>query len=212
MCLRHAEKFQECSKTGGVGLATTAETLGVDWRTRTKQLGAKEKNRVFQQNFLRIGVRKLLRMGWVLARVWGGQAVGISPTEKKLKLRRQVAVAAGKKESVSLSLFLEVNNLEVEEELSTMTTLFWAEGVWIGRRRREQQKAWRKQIFEVQTWRQVGGLAGAVMCQTRDLGIKWPQRHTLLFEGQVAVDMRLVCPQNVKKMLLKQNTMVCWKK
>ena len=28
-----------------------------------------------------------------------------------------------------------------------------------------------RQIQEVQTWRQVRGLAGAVMCETRDLGI-----------------------------------------
>ena len=27
-----------------------------------------------------------------------------------------------------------------------------------------------------------------------------PHWHTLLFEGQVAVDMRVVCPQEVKKM------------
>ena len=51
-------------------------------------------------------------------------------------------------------------------------------------------------IFEVLTWRQARGPAGAVMCETRDLGIQWPQRHTLLLEGQVAVDMRVVCPQD----------------
>ena len=33
-------------------------------------------------------------------------------------------------------------------------------------------------------------LARAVVCQTRDLGIMWQQWHTLIFEGQVAVDMR----------------------
>ena len=33
-----------------------------------------------------------------------------------------MAAAAGKKESVSLSLFMEVYNLDVEEELSTMAT------------------------------------------------------------------------------------------
>ena len=43
------------------------------------------------------------------------------------------AGAAGQKESVPLSLFMEVNNLEVEAELSTMVTLAWAEGVWLGR-------------------------------------------------------------------------------
>ena len=67
--------------------------------------------------------------------------------------------------------------LEVGEQLSIMAMLFGTEGVWMGRWRREQQTAWRKHIFEVQTRRQVRGLAGAVMCESRDLGIKWPQRH-----------------------------------
>ena len=102
-----------------------------------------------------------------------------------------MAAAAGKMESVWLSLFKEVNNLEVDEELSTVATLAWAEGVWLGRWVSEQQKSWRKNIFEVQTWRQVRGPAGAVMCETRDLGNKWPQWHTLLFEGQVTLDMRV---------------------
>ena len=43
------------------------------------------------------------------------EIVDISLTER-LKVRRQMA-AAGKKESLSLSLFMEVNNLEVEEDL-----------------------------------------------------------------------------------------------
>ena len=56
------------------------------------------------------------------------------------------------------------------------------------------------------------GFARAVTCETRDLGIMWPQWHTLLFEEQVAVDIRVVCPQDVEKMLLKQASMVNWKK
>ena len=46
-----------------------------------------------------------------------------------------MAPAAGKEWvalSLSLSHSMEVKNLEVEEELS-MTTLAWAEGVWLGR-------------------------------------------------------------------------------
>ena len=81
-------------------------------------------------------------------------------------LRRQMA--AGKKESVSLSLLMEVNNSEVEEALSTMTTLFLS-GMRVDG---QMQKAWRKWIFEVQTWKQVRGPAGAVMWETRDLGIE----------------------------------------
>ena len=84
-----------CSNKGVV-MATSVETFGVDLRTRTKQLGAEEKtrrkkcevtfspirkNRVFQKNYLRTGVRNLPRTGFVPARVWRGQAVGIAPTE-----------------------------------------------------------------------------------------------------------------------------------
>ena len=42
----------------------------------------------------------------------------------------------------------------------------------MGRWAREQKEAWRKQIFEVQAWRQVRGPGGVVMRKTRDLGIK----------------------------------------
>ena len=47
-------------------------------------------------------------------------------------------------------------------------------------------------------------LTGAVMCEKRDLGIRWPQWHTLTFEGRVQVYMRDVCPKDMKKMLIKQ--------
>ena len=36
------------------------------------------------------------------------------------------------------------------------------------------------------------------MRETRDLGIQEPQWHSLLFEEQVAGDMRVVCRQDVK--------------
>ena len=137
-------------------------------------------------------MRKLLRTCLVPARARGGQAVGMALTDR-LKLRRQMAAAAGKKESVSLSLLMEVNILDVEEELSTTAPLAWAEGSWMGRWAGEQKEAWRKQRLEVQAWRQVRGPAGAVMCETRDLGIKWPQWHTLVFEGQATVDKSVVC-------------------
>ena len=105
------------------------------------------------------------------AMAWGIHAVGMSRTER-FKLRRQMSAAAVKKSTTSLSLFMDAYGLEGEEELSTMATLYWAEGVWTGIWRHEQKEAWMRQIQEVQTWRQVRGSAGAVMCETRDLGIK----------------------------------------
>ena len=68
-------------------LGNKCRNTGSGFGTRTRQLGAKEKarrkmcdvrfslirdNRVFQENYMRIGVRKLLRVGLVRAGVWGG--------------------------------------------------------------------------------------------------------------------------------------------
>ena len=40
--------------------------------------------------------------------------------------------------------------------------------------------------------------------------IKWPQWQTLICEEQVKVDMSLVCPPDVKKMLLEQTRTAYW--
>ena len=73
------------------------------------------------------------------ARTWEAHAVGMSPTER-LKLERQMAAAAGKKSTTSLSLFMEAYGIKGEEELSTMATQCWAEGVWTGKWLVEQKK------------------------------------------------------------------------
>ena len=69
-----------------------------------------------------------------------------------------------------------------------------------------------RQVHEVQTWKQVRGPAGALMCGTRDLGIKWPCWHTLVFSDEIKIDMRYVCPKDVKKMLAQRARSVYWKK
>ena len=103
---------------------------------------------------MKVGVKQLLRAGMMPVRTCGVHAVGMTPTER-LKLRRQMAAAAGTKSTTSLPLFMGACGLEVEEELSTMAAQFSAEG--------EQKEAWMRQAQEVQTWKQVRGPAGAVM-------------------------------------------------
>ena len=139
------EELRQCSKEGGVTMADSGETLGVDLRTRVRRLGAKEearrmkcklrfstikKNKAFQKKCMKVCVKNLFGAGMVPARTWRIHAVGRAPTES-LKLRRQMAAAAGKG-ATSLSLFMETYGLEVEEELYTMATQHWAEGVWTG--------------------------------------------------------------------------------
>ena len=94
-------------------------------------------------------------------------------------MKRQMAAAEGMKSTTSLSFFMEASGLEVEEELSTVATQYWAEVVWMGKMASRTKRSLDEKDG---TWRQVRGPAGAVMCETRDLGIKWPHWHTLIFE------------------------------
>ena len=59
--------------------------------------------------------------------------------QKDKKMRRQMAVAARKKSTTSLSLFMEAFGLEVEEELSTLATQH------LGRRNTGQENGTREQ-------------------------------------------------------------------
>ena len=123
-----------------------------------------------------------------------------------------MAAAAGKKSTTSLSMFMEAYGLEMEEEPSTVATQYWAGVVWTGKWSHELKEAWMRKIHEVQTWKQVRGPAGAVMCETRDHGIEWPYWHTLIFGKDTKIDMICVCPKDVKKMLVQTVRSVCWKK
>ena len=50
------------------------------------------------------------------------------------------------------------------------------------------------------------------MCETRDLGIKWPCWHTLVISNEITIDNRHACPKDVKKMLVQRARSVHWKK
>ena len=77
--------------------------------------------------------------------------VGMARTEGQ-KLRRQLAAAAGKKGHDPLYPFSwSPLVLGVVEDLSTLATQYWAEGVRVGKWPVEQKEV---KAFEVQTWRQ----------------------------------------------------------
>ena len=114
------KELSQVSKEKLVTLADSVETLGVDLRTRIKKFGGKEKarrrkckvgfsiinkNKAFQKNCMKVGVKKLLRADMMPARTWRAHAVGMAPTER-FKLRRQMAAAAGKKRTTSLPFFV----------------------------------------------------------------------------------------------------------
>ena len=76
----------------------------------------------------RTGTNKVLRIGVVPGIGGRSKAPGMASTQREVLLRH-LASAAGKKPSVSLALFLEINNLDVEHELTCAAACFWAQSV-----------------------------------------------------------------------------------
>ena len=88
-------EMRQYSKEEGVTMTESVE------RKKCKvRFSITKKNKAFQRSYMKVGVKKWLRAGMVPARTWGAHAVGMSPTER-LKLRRQMAAAAGKKSTTS---------------------------------------------------------------------------------------------------------------
>ena len=118
------------------------------------------KNWVSQKSDMKTWMRTLLRTGGPCESV-------VSPSTWNWACREGPIEEAGgsssRQEGIGVAFFVysEMNNLEVEEELSTIPTLARTEGAWLGRWRNAQLKGLREKVFEVQTWRQVGGICGS---------------------------------------------------
>ena len=126
-------ELRQCSKEGGVTMAGSVENAG----SRLENLGAKEKakrkkcnvrfsllkkKKAFQKNYVKVERSKsCCERVWCRQERGGGMLQGRLQTER-LKFRRHVAGAAGKKSTTSLSLFMEAFGLAVEEELSAVAT------------------------------------------------------------------------------------------
>ena len=141
---RRSDDGRQCGNAGRQLEDQSQGVLGAKEKARRKKckviISLVKKNKAFQKSYTKVGAEMLLRAGMVPARTWGVHAVVIAPAER-LKLRRQMAAAASKKSTTSLSLFVEACGLEVEEEFSTLATQYWAEGVWTGKWYHEQREA-----------------------------------------------------------------------
>ena len=104
----------------------------MDLRTSVKRLGAKEKARRKKYKLRCSITKKNLEFSRKELLEGGRQEAATCRHDASKNVggacSRQTAAAAGKKSTTSLSMFMEACGLEVEEELSTTATQFWAEG------------------------------------------------------------------------------------
>ena len=132
--------------------------------------------------------------------IWSENAPGIPPT-KRLSLRRKMAEAVGNAPFSIIVSFPRNVGSGGRGRFNLHDNALWAEAVQMERWDEDLEKCWRKQVWKTASWKQVRGPAGAVVCATRDSGIGFPSWHALLFEEGVIVDVKAVCPQDVKNMV-----------
>ena len=173
------EDVRQCS-IEGVTTADSVETLGVDLRTGVKRLGVKEKarrktckmrvslikkNKPFQKNYMKMGVKKLPRAGYGASKDVERACGGGGPC-RKINIEETDGGSSRQIEyHFTVCVHGSIFGLEVKEEMSTLATQCWAEAVWIGKWCLEQKEAWMNQV-EFPMWRQAIRLAGAVICET----------------------------------------------
>ena len=188
----------------GVMLAESVETLGVDLRTRVKSLGAKEKTRR-KKCKVRRRTRPSNRTAWrwevkKLRRGYDASEDVVSTCSRDGSHGEAKIVEAdgscGRKKEHDFAVFVHGS--------------MWPRG---GRRalydghsalgRRSMDREMELRAERSLGWGRFSRFkrgSGAVMCETRDLGIRWPQWHALMFSDEIKKnDMRFVCPKHVKK-------------
>ena len=113
------DDLRQCSKEEGVTMADSVETHGVDLRTSVGRLGANgkarekkckvrfsiiKKNKAFQKNCMKVGVKKLLRAGHGASKDVESSCSGKAPTER-FKIEEADGSSSGQKEH-ELSVFV----------------------------------------------------------------------------------------------------------
>ena len=107
-------KLLKLCKDEGIGNSRRVEYLRLDVMNQTKKrerengrnvrrgLVSSNRQKNFRKADMGSGIINVLRMGVVPGRVWGSEAPGMTPTHGEV-LRKQMASAAGRKLSVSIS-------------------------------------------------------------------------------------------------------------
>ena len=91
---------------------------------------AHKENNTFQKSCMKVGGQEVATCGHGASKDLGSPCSG-DGSHGKVNIEETDGSSSGQKEhDLSLSLFMEAFGLEVEEELSTMATQYWTEGVW----------------------------------------------------------------------------------
>ena len=196
----------------GLPVATTLEYLGTDLRKPGKKQAKANKRETTlsarcqriaalsleqPRKTVRAGMQKVIRSGLKKGYQYGATVRGM-PDSKLQRYRSRLAKAAGKRRSASLTIFLDLTNLEPQHELATAAIYKWAAAIWDETEEKEvMQKAWKRQWPQhglVPKWRAITGPAGTLATYLARIQWKWPAWNVFLTPQGQTLDCTEVCP------------------
>jgi hypothetical protein len=154
------------------------------------------------------------RRGLVPSKQYGARVVGTPPTELE-SMRKLVASALpGRHFGRSRTLRLATFGADPAPAVAAMPIAFWAAAVWDKSANEERMStAWRKQqcrLTRKPNWEKVVGPASACIMQCKGFGWTWPAWHTFVTRAGLHIDMREICPLDVKDMVVKDLEAHVW--
>ena len=135
-----------------------------------------------------------------------------SPWHGAVPDRKLAESAAGMKPKLSLTLFLEVHNLEIEHELARAATCLWAPAVRTRKWEDEMREAWERTSVGSCIVDESHRAANAVFCEMRDLGVAVPSWQVLRMSDGRLISVKGTCPEDIKKTLLRDTKNVYCRK
>ena len=154
------------------------------------------------------GVARVFKTGLKSACVYGSRCLGLPEAQLQALRRAAGRSLSGKVGGQSLTLQLAVAGPREDPtaEVTAAPLVEWAAAVWEERVPSEVlQRAWRRQQQEVgmkRRWAAVRGPAGACIMSLPRAGWCWPRWDTFRSREGLLLDLREVCPQDVKAMVL----------
>ena len=214
-------------RSRGITIVTRAKNLGIEQRgagkkskgTFASKRAAKNRKRLGKISFAKSKgglVRKVIQQGLQPSLLYGAKVRGLAPrfAEELRKITSQGLPGnhAGRSKTLRLSMY----KADPLHRINATTVVEWASVVWDGDvSEATLQAAWKRQAVKMNkkpAWGKVEGPAGAVRMQMRDLGWKWPSWSTMISEEGLVMDLREICPDDLKQMALRDSERNMWKR
>ena len=218
-----------CSAMAAMGLRfeSREKYLGIDCYGHGKRKGSYTKTK--RMRLLRLRTRRMmaLKKGGAEVRkvavagikpsvLYGSKAMGLADGHIRALRRTISSSLAGAHIGRSTTLRLALHRADVQQACDAAPLVAWAAAIWDGTMDiAELEQAWFRQQIKVgikKRWTAVSGPAGACIMTALRIGWSWPSCGTFVDPEGRLINLREICPQDVRAMALYDSEQALWER